>query len=37
MVMRKFVIHAIYLIALDSDANVTTDQHITRMESRGYK
>jgi len=33
MVMRKFVIHASYLSALDSDTNVTMDRHVARMGS----
>jgi hypothetical protein len=32
--MRKFVIHASYLNALDSDANVMMDHHVARMGSR---
>jgi len=34
IVMRKFVIHASYLSALDSDTNVTMDRHVARMGSR---
>lgn len=34
MVIRKFVIHASYLNALDSDNNVTMDRHVARMGSQ---
>jgi hypothetical protein len=37
MLMRKFVIHASYLNALNSDANFTMDRRVARMGSRGVE
>ena len=37
MLMRKFVIYASYLNALDSDNNVTMDHYVARIGSRREK